>query len=161
MAKNSFLQSSQDFISRQADRVMSPEVRNEAYQKIDQLARDQPIIFVSVKYSEQYIWVLPKYCKVINMRPSICIGSSHPQPGYTPFTDSHSRHTRHFCGSLLLLAPGLSRNNSLQSSDTSTGSDHSDYMAQLHDCAVVRTVVCQSAGWIWKRRQPSYDEARG
>lgn len=48
MAENSIFKSGLNFISRQADRVVSPEARNEAYQRSDTFARDQPFTFVSL-----------------------------------------------------------------------------------------------------------------
>lgn len=43
------------FMSRQADRVVSPEARNEAYQRSNRFAHDQPFIFVSLKYLLRHV----------------------------------------------------------------------------------------------------------
>lgn len=48
MAENSGFKSGLNFLSRQADRVVSPEARNEAHQKINRFAHDQPLAFAFI-----------------------------------------------------------------------------------------------------------------
>lgn len=50
MAENSIFKSGLNFMSRQADRVVNPEARNEAYQRSNTFARDQPFTFVSLNH---------------------------------------------------------------------------------------------------------------
>lgn len=53
MAEDNMFKSGLKFMSRQADRVVSPEARNEAYQRSNTFARDQPFTFVSL---DHLIW---------------------------------------------------------------------------------------------------------
>lgn len=55
MAENNIFKSGLNFMSRQADRVMSPEARNEVYQRSNRFARDEPFTFVSLKYLLRHV----------------------------------------------------------------------------------------------------------
>lgn len=58
--ENSVFENCLSLISRQADRIINPEARNEAYQKSKRFAREQPFAFVSLKSMDIYS-LLQKY----------------------------------------------------------------------------------------------------
>jgi hypothetical protein len=55
MAEKNIFKSCLDFVCRQADSVLSPEARDEAYQKANRFARDQPVTFVSLNFSTAHL----------------------------------------------------------------------------------------------------------